>query len=144
MKAWADPEGGPPEKSQKYRVSLQYWYGSPEKSQNYQISIQCWAIICPQRNAISMAFHWWAHDGPFIAVCESSLPSLKKQNKKSYQIWTTLTKLSGWAHGRNNKSNIRKSKSWSKNTFCRCVIFKHLECTFSQMHRFVATLDFSS
>ena len=37
----------PPEKSQKYRVSLQYWSGSPEKSQSYQASIQCWAIICP-------------------------------------------------------------------------------------------------
>ena len=35
----------PPEKSQKYRVSLQYWSGSPEKSQSYQASIQCWAII---------------------------------------------------------------------------------------------------
>ena len=44
-KAWADPEGGqevstPPEKSQKYRVSLQYWAGSPKKSQSYQASIQ--------------------------------------------------------------------------------------------------------
>ena len=41
---WADPEEGtgglnPPEKSQKYRVSLQYWSGSPEKSQSYQASI---------------------------------------------------------------------------------------------------------
>ena len=41
--AWADPEGGgavgpdhTPEKSQKYRVSLQYWSGSPEKPQSYQ------------------------------------------------------------------------------------------------------------
>ena len=43
----ADPEGvglvsgPPPEKSQSYRVSQQYWLGSPEKSQIYQ----CWAII---------------------------------------------------------------------------------------------------
>ena len=40
---WADTEGGqgvrPPEKSQKYRVCLQYWSGSPEKSQSYQASI---------------------------------------------------------------------------------------------------------
>ena len=35
----------PPEKSQKYRVSSQYWSGSPEKSQSYQASIQCWANI---------------------------------------------------------------------------------------------------
>ena len=44
---WADPDGGtgvgtppPPEKSQRYRVSLQNWSGSPEKSQIYQASIQ--------------------------------------------------------------------------------------------------------
>ena len=43
--AWADLEGAggtdppPPEKSQKYRVSLQYWSRSPEKSQSYQASI---------------------------------------------------------------------------------------------------------
>ena len=48
---WEGPEGGgggdrvrhsdptPPEKSEKYRVSLQYWSGSPEKSQSYQASI---------------------------------------------------------------------------------------------------------
>ena len=35
----------PPEKSQKYRVSKQYWSGSPEKSQSYQASIQIWANI---------------------------------------------------------------------------------------------------
>ena len=28
----------PPEKSQKYKVSLQYWFGSPAKSQSYQAS----------------------------------------------------------------------------------------------------------
>ena len=35
----------PPEKSQKYRVSYQYWSRFPEKAQGYQASIQCWAII---------------------------------------------------------------------------------------------------
>ena len=34
----------PSEKSQKYRVSQQYWSGSPGKSQSCQSSIQCWAI----------------------------------------------------------------------------------------------------
>ena len=38
---------GPSEKSQKYRVSLQYWSGSPETSQRYQASIYCWNIIGP-------------------------------------------------------------------------------------------------
>ena len=35
----------PTEKSQNYRVSLQYWSGSPEKSQSYQASIPRSAII---------------------------------------------------------------------------------------------------
>ena len=48
-----------------------------------------------QRNAISMAFHWWADDGPFIAVCESSLPSLKKKQtpRKVIKFEPPLTKL---------------------------------------------------
>ena len=51
--ACADPEGGgggaerpdtpPPEKSQNYRVCMQYWSGN-------QASIQCWAI-----NGVSLA-----------------------------------------------------------------------------------------
>ena len=39
---WSDLPSG---KTQKYRLSKQYWSGSPEKSQSYQASIQCWAII---------------------------------------------------------------------------------------------------
>ena len=35
----------PPEKSQKYRVSLQYWSGSREQSQSYLARIQCRATI---------------------------------------------------------------------------------------------------
>ena len=52
---------GPPplEKSQKNRVSKQYWSRSPEKSQSYQASIQCWAIIGPPAkrylNGVSLA-----------------------------------------------------------------------------------------
>ena len=53
IKSCADSEGGrevrtpPPEKSQKYRVSLQNCSGSPVKSQSYQASIQWWATIGP-------------------------------------------------------------------------------------------------
>ena len=50
IRACADPEGGagamsghPPERSQKYRVSKQYWSGSPVKPQRCQDSVQCWA-----------------------------------------------------------------------------------------------------
>ena len=35
-----DRGSGPPGKSQKYKVSLQYWSGSPEKPRYYQASIQ--------------------------------------------------------------------------------------------------------
>ena len=49
-----------------------------------------------QRNAISMAFHWRADDGPFIAVLGSSLPSSTK--KGGIKFGPPLTKLSGSAH----------------------------------------------
>ena len=85
----------PPEKSQKYLVSKQYWSGSSEKSQSCQASIQCWAIICMgpssarQRNSISMAFCWWADDGPLLVVFGSSLPSSSTKNtQKCCQSWT--------------------------------------------------------
>ena len=47
------PPPPPPEKSQKIRVSKQYWSRSPEKSQSYQASIQCWAIIDPPASDIT-------------------------------------------------------------------------------------------
>ena len=82
--ASTDPEdwtggGGlppPPEKSQKYRVSKQYWPGPPEKSQKYWASINVRPLSARQQNAMQMAFRWRADDGPLIVVCESSsLPS---------------------------------------------------------------------
>ena len=46
---WADPEGctagpdlPPPEKSQKYRVSKQYWLGSPEKHKAAKPAFSVW------------------------------------------------------------------------------------------------------
>ena len=49
-----------------------------------------------ERDTISMAFRWWAYDGPFIAVFGSSIPSSTKE-KKSYQIWTPSVKTF-WIH----------------------------------------------
>ena len=63
----------PPEKSQKYWISLQYWSGSLEKSQSYQASIQCWAIIdLPEKHHLSLAiigppFKWHFVGGPMMA-----------------------------------------------------------------------------
>ena len=87
----------PPEKSQKYRVSLQYWSGSPEKSQSYQASIQCWAIIgLPAKR--QMVFCWRADDGPFIMVFVSSIALSTKKTKKNIKFGLPLKKLSRSAH----------------------------------------------
>ena len=51
----------PPEKSQKNRVSKQYWSRSPEKSQSYQASIQCWAIIGPPASDITYWIGAWLY-----------------------------------------------------------------------------------
>ena len=61
----------PPEKSQKYRVSKQYWSGSPEKSQSHQASIQCWANNgMPAKRHLNgnwLASGWWlAYSGIWI------------------------------------------------------------------------------
>ena len=62
IQRWDRGSGPPPpplRKSQKIRVSKQYWSRSPEKSQSYQASIQCWAIISPPAkrhlNGVSLA-----------------------------------------------------------------------------------------
>ena len=83
----ADPEGGGqgirtlPEKSQKYRVSLQYWSGSPKSS-----------MLGHSRHA-SETFRWRADDGPLIVVLGSSLPlQIKKYKIKRCQSWTPSDK----------------------------------------------------
>ena len=83
--SWADPEGGTgdPEKSQKYRVSLQYWSRSPEKSQSYQASNQ-WAIIGPP--AYRWPGQWWPiYSGIWILypLIKIELP-LKKLSRSTH------------------------------------------------------------
>ena len=94
-----DPEGGgavfrtPIEKSQNYRVSLQFWTRSPEKLRSYRASIQCRAIISTPAKRHFMAFRWRADDDPLIVVFGSSHhSSTKKKN------WTPSDKNSGSAH----------------------------------------------
>ena len=72
-----DPPPPPPrEKSQKYRVSLQYWSGS---------AFNFGPLSARQRNAISMAFRWRAEDGPLIVVFVGSSPKKKKQQQLKQQ-----------------------------------------------------------
>ena len=71
----------PLEKSQNYRFSWQYWSGSPVKRQTTKPAFNVWPPSARQRNAILMAFRWWADDGRFIAVFGSFIPhQLKKKS----------------------------------------------------------------
>ena len=105
--AYADPEGG----GQRVRTPL-------EKSQNIGFlsntgpdplkahKMLCTKSVCNvgplsarQRNAIYMAFRWWADDGLLIALLGSYFPSsTKKKQEKSHQSGPPLTKLSGSVH----------------------------------------------
>ena len=90
----------PPEKSQKYRVSLQYWSGSPENHKTNKSAFNVGPSSARQRNAISMACCRQDYDGPFLAVFRSSIPSStkEKKRKKVIKFGPPLTKLSGSPH----------------------------------------------
>ena len=93
--SWAELEGGtggpddppPPEKSQKYTGRASSNTG-PDPLKNNKATKPAFndgPSSARQRNAIEMAFRWWADDGQLIVVCGSSLPSLikKKEKKKN-------------------------------------------------------------
>ena len=83
-----------PVKSQKYRVSQEYWSGSPEKPQSYQASIQFWAIIgTPAKH------HLNGVSGPMMAPLKWYLLGSSLPSKKNLVKVGPLTKLSGSAHG---------------------------------------------
>ena len=67
-----------PEKSQKYRVFLQYWSGSPEKATKSALNVG--PSSARQRNAISIAFRWWPYDGCINNLDPLSPHQLKKSN----------------------------------------------------------------
>ena len=73
------PDPPPPEKSQKYRFSYQYWPGSPEKHKATKQAFNVWPTSARQRNANSMAFRWRVDEGPLIMVLGFSLPSTTKK-----------------------------------------------------------------
>ena len=90
------PDPPPPLKSQKYRVSFQYWSWSPKKSQSYQVSISCWAIIGQPAKRHLNGVSWPADDGPYIAVFGSYIPSSLK--KPCIKFGPPLTTFSGSTH----------------------------------------------
>ena len=81
------PDPPPPEKSQKYRVSQQYWSGSAEnpKATKPAFNVGPSSARSRQRNAIELAFRWMAR----------FLDSLSTHKKRCQ----SLAKLSGSAHG---------------------------------------------
>ena len=72
----------PPEKSQKYRVSKQYWSGTPENPKSFKPAFNVGPSSALRVN-----------DGPFIVVFRYSILS-----KNVVKIGPT-EKLSGSAHG---------------------------------------------
>ena len=93
----------PPEKSQKYRVSWQYWSVSSEKSQSYQASIQCWAnISTPAKqhlNGVSLVGRWWP---AYSGYLDPSSPHHLKKN--AVKVGPPLAKLSASTYEINNNS----------------------------------------
>ena len=73
----------PSEKSQKYRVFSNIGPGPLKNHKATKPAINVGPSLTRQRNAIKMAFRWWAYDGPFIVVIGSSIPSSIKQKKLS-------------------------------------------------------------
>ena len=70
MHAMGGSRGGtggpdPPEKSQKYRVSLQYWSGSPKNHKATKPAFNGGPLS-------TMAFRWWADGGPILMAFRSS------------------------------------------------------------------------
>ena len=98
MRGFREGKGGPypPEKSHKYRVSLQYWSESPEKSQSYQTSIQCWTIIgLRAKHHLSLS----GRRCPAYRLLGSSFPLIKRKKKTRHSL-TPSEKMSGSAQER--------------------------------------------
>ena len=103
----------PPENSQKFRVSKQYWSESPKKSQSYQASIQCWAIIGPPAKR---------HLKSGIVVFRYFLPSSTTWKKnKNVIIGPPLTKFLD-LHMYGFQKNILISKYFIKQTSALIVL----------------------
>ena len=81
------PDTPPPsEKSQKYRVSWQYLYGSAENQKATKPAFNVGPSSARQRKAIPMGFHWRADDGPLIVIFGSSLPLSTKNKHKKHNV----------------------------------------------------------
>ena len=85
LSTWADLEGGtgdwtPAEKSQNIGFLCNTCLDPLKNHKATKPSFNVGPSSARQRNAISMAFDWWADDGPFIKVFGSSIPYLLKKN----------------------------------------------------------------
>ena len=83
-------EGGgvrtPPETSQKYWISSQYWSGSPTNHKATKPAINVGPLSARQR----MAFPWRADDGPLLVAFRSSLHSINNNKKKTLSVLDPL------------------------------------------------------
>ena len=80
---------------EKYSVSLQYWSGSPENHKAAKTGFNGGPSSARHFNGVLLAGRWWPNSSG-IWILHS--PYQLKKEKKSYQIWPPLTKLSESAH----------------------------------------------
>ena len=97
-------ESGPPPPLKNHKNIGFLCNTGPDPLKNHKGTKPAFNVVpasARHRNAISMAFRWWADGGPFIAVFGYSIPpsTKKKKNqtkqskkKKRYQIWTPSDK----------------------------------------------------
>ena len=117
--ACADAEGGtgvldPPENHKNIRFLSN---SGLDPLKNYEATEPAYNVgssSARQRNAILMAFCWWADDGQLIVEFGSSHHSSnKKQTKNVAKVGPLLTKFSGSAHDVNNKHADQPAHSQS-------------------------------
>ena len=98
--ACADPEGGggrgsdPPPPPRENHKDIEFLINTGlDPMENHKGTETTFNIGPPsarQRNAIKMAFRWWADDGPLLVVFGSTLPA---STKKSFRVYPPLAKL---------------------------------------------------
>ena len=101
----ADPEGvaGGPDPLKNHKNIGFLSNTGPDPIKNHKATKPAFKVgpsSARQRNAISMAFRWWADDGPLLVDLDPLSPhQLKTKEKKIFaRVRPPLTKLSGSAH----------------------------------------------
>ena len=137
-----DRGSGPPEKSQKYRVSYQYWSGSTKYHKATKPAFNGGPLSSRQQNAISMAFRWWVDGGPFLVALRSSLTTPSDNMfwiRACMQcVWTgsieikLSTDIMSWYFG-----TLIQHATKTQTSLCKCAFsIQHWWLRYVKHHRF--------